>query len=285
MMIKVLKAGLYTTLQDGGRAGYAHEGIPTGGAMDLESYELCNTILGNDATEPVIECTLMGPTILFDSSVMIAITGSDLSPTLNNEPIELNRPVKVNKGDQLSFGRLKYGCRCYIGIRGHWQVEHWKGSVSPLLYGEVLTDNILKKGSQIMINPRHNSQHPIIEVRKRNVQDSAHSLEFFRGPEFELFNEPVVQQFLGAIYTVNNASNRMGYRLDSLHIDTSHIPAMISSGVLPGTIQITSAGSPIILGRDAQTIGGYPRIGVLSESSLNKVAHLKPNDRLQFKLI
>ena len=76
----------------------------------------------------------------------------------------------------------------------------------------------------------------------------------------------------------------MGYRLDGFKLDTTHLPPMVSSGVLPGTIQITSAGTPIILGRDAQTIGGYPRIGILTETSLNQMAHMKPNDQVTFKL-
>jgi len=76
----------------------------------------------------------------------------------------------------------------------------------------------------------------------------------------------------------------MGYRLDGIPLDINQLPPMVSSGVLPGTIQITSVGTPIILGRDAQTIGGYPRIGILTESALNQMAHMKPNDQVMFKL-
>lgn len=284
MIIDVIKAGLYSTLQDGGRVGYAHEGIPQGGAMDLESYELCNAILRNDAAEAVIECTMMGPTISFDNPAIIAITGSDLSPIINKIPIELHRPTLVVAGDRLSFGRLKYGCRCYIGIAGNWEVDRWQGSVSPLIYGEVLKDNILKKGSKIKINTQQNGPHPIIEIQKEIIQQSPHQLELFKGPEYNLFSKDLIQEFLSTGYTVNNASNRMGYRLDGIPLDINQLPPMVSSGVLPGTIQITSVGTPIILGRDAQTIGGYPRIGVLTESALNQMAHMKPNDQVMFKL-
>lgn len=284
MIVNVVKAGLYSTLQDGGRVGYAHEGIPQGGAMDLENYELCNSILGNDTSEPVIECTMMGPTISFDSPAVIAITGSDLSPAINRIPMMLHRPTSVNTGDQLSFGRLKYGCRCYIGVAGNWEVERWQGSVSPLIYGDVLTENILKKGAKIEIKTELNGSHPIVEIDKETYQDSPHQLELFKGPEYDLFSKELIQEFLSARYTVNNASNRMGYRLDGFKLDTTHLPPMVSSGVLPGTIQITSAGTPIILGRDAQTIGGYPRIGILTETSLNQMAHMKPNDQVTFKL-
>jgi len=285
MIVDIIKSGLYTTLQDVGRIGCAHEGIPQGGAMDLESYELCNTIVGNSASEPVIECTMMGPTILFHSTAVMVVTGSDLSPIINKIPIELNKTVVVNAGEQLSFGRLKYGCRCYIGIAGQWDVNRWKGSVSPLIYGEVLTENILKNGSQININTERPSEHPIIDIHKSISHDPTHQLVLYKGPEYGLFSELAREQFLATTYTVNNASNRMGYRLNGLELNINHMPPMVSSGVLPGTIQITSAGTPIILGRDAQTIGGYPRIGVLSEASLNQMAHIKPNDIVTFRLI
>ena len=285
MIVRVDKAGLYTTIQDAGRSGYAHLGIPQGGAMDQESYELCNMILGNDPNQPIIECTMMGPALSFDGFTKITITGSDLSPMINKEPVELNKALTVYEGDQLSFGRLKSGCRCYIGIAGKWNVDRWQGSVSPLTYGDVLADHILKKGYSIEIITIDPMNQPLIEIKRDIKQSEIHQLNLYRGPEFDLFSDEAIEQFLSSTYTVNNASNRMGYRLDGLQVDTSNLPSMVSSGILPGTIQITSGGTPIILGRDAQTIGGYPRIAITSEKSLNNLAHLKPNDRVRFKLI
>ena len=284
MIVQVIKVGLYTSLQDVGRSGYAHQGIPQGGAMDLESFELCNMILGNDSSQPVMECTLLGPTLSFDNAAQIAITGSDLSPMINNIPVVLNKAIGINSGDQLSFGRLKHGCRCYIGIAGEWKVARWQGSVSPLTYGRVLSENVLKKGSKIEINTTPKSEHPTIEIQK-TVHESIDQLEVYMGPEFDLFEDSAIDQFLSNTYVINNASNRMGYRLDGDQLDTSHIPPMVSAGVLPGTIQITSGGTPIILGRDAQTVGGYPRIAITSETSLNHLAHIKPKDQVKFSII
>ena len=287
MIVEVIKAGLYTTLQDGGRISCAHLGIPSGGAMDMDSYELCNMILGNDSNEPAIECTMLGPVLSFDRPTTIAITGSDLSPMINKNLIALHRSFSVNSGDQLSFGRLNNGCRCYIGIAGSWQIERWQGSVSPLSYGEVLSQHILKKGSKLEITPTTtmDQQQPTIELNKKVSIGSPHIIEIFVGPEMYLFKADDLKTFLSTLYKVSNAANRMGYKLVGEPLNMDGIPPMISSGIIPGTVQMTSSGTPIILCRDAQTIGGYPRIGVLSASSLNQMAHIKPGDQIKFKLI
>ena len=285
MIVEVVKSGLYTTLQDRGRARYAHKGIPRGGAMDIESYDLCNLLLNNDPDEPVIECTMLGPSLLFHEIGSIVITGSDLSPTINKVPVSNNVVRRITKGDVLSFGRIQSGCRCFIGISGRWQVNRWKGSVSPLSYGNVLSENILRKGSSIKITSNELESRALVQVSREIPNREVHSLDVYKGPEYDLFSQSTIKQIGSETYRVHNDSNRMGYRLTGAKVRTDHLPPMISSGVLPGTIQITSSGLPIILCCDAQTVGGYPRIGILSQKSLNHMAHIKPGDQVQFRYI
>ncbi len=276
----MIKSGVYSSLQDYGRAGHADQGIPQGGVLDRQSYELVNMLVGNDEKEPVIEATLLGPTIRFTQSLTIAITGSNLSPMINKVPIELNSATYVTKGDVLSFGRLMGGCRCYIGISGSWQVPKWLDSCSPLSYGNVLTNNILKKGSIIKIAKCERSVRPSLMLPNID-HHRIHQLKMLPGPEYDWFNQDQIKQLTQAAFTISNNSNRMGYRLDGYHVKMTQQQTMISSGILPGTVQITKDGTPIILLQDAQTIGGYPRIGILEPNSLNQMAHIKPGDRVR----
>ena len=283
MSLEVVKPGLYSTIQDHGREGNAQHGIPKGGVMDVDSYELVNTLLRNDHNEPVIEATLLGPTIRFLKPSSIAITGSDLSPMINKTPIELNRVHQVNAGDILSFGRLKYGCRCYIGISGIWDVLTWLGSCSPLTYGNVLSDNILKKGSIIKLQAAAMPVSSALTIPHVIDQQDTHELSISEAPEYDWFREEVIHQLTSTTYSVSNNSNRMGYRLTGETLELTSNSSMISSGVLPGTVQITKEGTPIILLQDAQTTGGYPRIGILDHQALNRMAHIKPGDRVRFR--
>ena len=283
MAFEIIKPGLYSTLQDQGRHGHAHQGVPRGGVMDRNSYDLLNIVLGNDESEPVIEATIMGPTIKFTEDHQLAITGSNLSPMINKIAIELNKVYQIRAGDTLGFGRLQSGCRCYIGISGSWQVPRWLDSCSPLNYGNVLQENILKKGSYIEIAHSATGILPLVKLPSI-LETDIHELTLWPGPEYDLFEEGQKRTMLTSTYRVSNDSNRMGYRLEGYNFKWSTTTSMISSGVLPGTVQITKDGTPIILLQDAQTIGGYPRFGILDQGSLNHMAHIKPGDRVRFKM-
>ncbi len=280
MSVRIISTGLYTTIQDAGRAGYAHQGIPPGGALDLPSYHLSNTLINNDISQCALEITLSGPKIEFLDDHIIGLSGADLSPKINGEAITMNQSHSIPRGSVLSFGRPLSGCRAYLSISGEWDIPYWLGSVSPMTYGEcpVNKTSILTKDQII----------PIVSTNLRSASVAlsgrkfSNELEVMLGPETEEFSSQALSTLFSESYMVTDSANRMGYRLSGPTITVPDYQ-LISSPVIPGTMQVNSQGQIIITHRDGQTTGGYHRIGVLTEQSLNDLAQLKPRDTLTFK--
>ena len=204
-----------------------------------------------------------------------------MSPKLDGTSIDMHTSILVEAGQVLKFGRLINGCRGYLAIGGEWKIEKWGNSVSACTsFPEISTSSYLKKGDTLIIVP--NLDIPIITL-KQPVFESNLSLAVEKGPEFERFSRTFIAQFFSQLYTIDIDSNRMGYRLNS-HLKLKEDLKIISSGIIPGTIQITPSGMPIVLMQDAQTTGGYPRIGIVPEKELNLLAQLKPGDKVNFKM-
>ena len=129
LTLTFLKSGLQTTLQDMGRIGYQHLGIPLGGALDRKSAEMANHIVSNDSQEPVLEITMTGPEILFDSDAIIAITGAHFDVFSDNVLIDNDKAHYLQSGTIIRFGKLDAGCRAYLAVAGQWKVQKWKNNL------------------------------------------------------------------------------------------------------------------------------------------------------------
>ena len=129
-MIKVIQPGLFTTIQDGGRHGYRDIGIPTSGFMDQESAWAANKIVDNNKDESLFEITLIGPTLIFNGSYVISITGGDFNPLINELPVKMYQPINVEPGDTLKLNHTINGARCYLAISGGLDVKSLFGSKS-----------------------------------------------------------------------------------------------------------------------------------------------------------
>ena len=282
-----LKPGLQTTIQDLGRQGVQDLGIPINGAMDKASVQLANHLVGNSADSPVLEITLLGPKIQFEGQCQIAITGADLSAEINGNTIPLFRTINIEHGDVLSFGKPVTGCRAYLSINGKWDIQSWLGSYSASATNTAQTtpDSIIVK-DQILEIIRGKDQ-PIITISEseRPSLSIEAPIKVYPGPEFEAFSDVEKHSFFGDSFTIGQDSNRMGYRLKEALSGYTKKEEVISSGVIPGTIQITNSGQPIVLMADAQTTGGYPRIANVSSNDLDRLAQFKPGDKVKFELI
>jgi len=280
LQLHIKKPGLQTTIQDAGRNGFEAFGIPTGGVMDDFSFKLANWLVGNSYEQPVIEITLLGPQIEFSEDAQIALTGANLSPQINHLPIAMNETINVSKGNILSFKGGQRGCRTYLAIRGIWQKEKWLGSFSSIRF-----DERILKGDFITIK----KQESILKKKiSNNLFPTSNSLNILRvlvGPEFSHFSKENIATFFSKRYKITNDSNRMGYKLNPQLSDYQPLTELISSGIIPGTIQITPSGQPIILMKDAQTSGGYPRIGNVIKTDLDKLGQLRPGDEIRFELV
>ena len=276
-MIKVIQPGLFTTIQDGGRHGYRNIGIPTSGFMDQESAWAANKIVDNDREESLIEITLKGPTLLFNSNCTISITGGDFNPLINDMPIKMYESINVKLGDTLKINNTKNGARCYLAISGGIDVKSIFGSKSFL--SNISESYYLRKGDEIKISD--NSNNKILKKNKLKFKLNR-SMEVFKGPEFDLLSIKVKNMLFKNKFTIRTNS-RMAYNLEEkVQIG---IKSIISSPVLPGSVQLTPSGKMIILHRDCQTTGGYPRILQLSRNSLNNLSQLKSGEKIELKLI
>jgi biotin-dependent carboxylase-like uncharacterized protein len=280
------KAGLQTSLQDLGRWGQQHLGIPVGGAMDIEAAKKANYLVGNPVDTPLLEITLMGPSIDIKGTAQIALTGANLSPMINGEKAPMYESIQLEKKTNLSFGRLKKGCRAYLAIGGDWKVQKCLSSCSPILSGEsfLLPQNIIRAKDSMVIHPKKFVKKRRVSKKLRPIYSTHLELRTFPGPEFEAFSRCSIAAFFSRQHIISNQSNRMGYRLKSRLPDFQPSKELISSGIVPGTVQISNAGQAILLMKDAPTTGGYYRLANVHSEDLDALAQLKPGDSVSFRL-
>lgn len=279
-MLKVLKSGFYTTIQDNGRFGYLNKGVPVAGYMDSFSASKLNKLLDNSLNSAIMEITMTGPTIEFEEETYICLGGAQISVTLNNNPIQNFKIYKIEEGDILSYGRLKVGFRNYLAIKGGFRTPKILGSCS-FFYPLTLKSH-LKDRATVAYEPCEDYTPKVSEWQVDSFLDEQ-ILHVAIGPEFELLNDKQLEQLFSTEFSVAKEYNRMAYQLEEKIQGHSH--SMLTSATLPGTVQITPSGKLIVLMKDGQTTGGYPRILQLSDKAISILAQKKYGDAISFKLI
>lgn len=278
-VLKVVKPGMHTLVQDEGRSGMQAFGVPIGGVMDRSAYRQANWLVSNPLGNPCLEITLIGPKLYFLEDAFIAFTGADIGIKINGVAVTMYETLYVKKEDVIDFGRMTNGCRSYMSINGSWKVTELFGSVS-LMSGTTLGP--LVKGDHIEV--QSSSKVELRSLPRPTYLDDK-ELRILKGPEYDLLDKSGVAQIVGQIFSVTSHSNRMGIRLKGKPILLLEVPEMISSGVYPGVIQIDNSGLPIILGADAQVSGGYPRVASLIVADMPILAQLAPGDEFCFSWI
>lgn len=286
--ITVIHPGLYTTVQDLGRKSYQAKGMPVSGSMDQYAHRTANLLLGNDQNDPVLELTIMGGTYEFHGDMFIALTGADMSPQINNQSIGLWRAVKVQKGDRLTFGTLKSGCRCYIAASGGINVPKVLGSTSTYVRGKLggYDGRPLKANDVLCISAKKVSELDLDGrfIDAADIPSYSQNLELrvVLGPQDDAFTRQGIADFFCAEYTISNEFDRMGYRLEGKSVEHTESADIISDGIVKGAIQIPGHGQPIIMLSDCQTTGGYTKIAHVITSDLWKIAQAKAGDKIKF---
>lgn len=279
--IKIVKSGFFTTIQDRGRLGYAHLGVPESGAMDQGSYDLANRLLNNECNAAMLECTIIGPCIEFLKDVYFTITGANSNPILDGIQIKMNIPILGRKGQILSLSKLTKGIRSYIAFAGGLESDITLGSRSwckPITKENKLSKDDLfnigiskyggKKGGYLKYN-----QEPFPETSV---------LVAHPGPEYNSLTVGQQKLLEERTFTVSALWNRMAIQLEESV--THKLENIMTSPVIPGTIQLTPSGKLIVLTRDCQTTGGYPRVLQLNAISLNQVAQIQQGDKILFTI-
>ena len=277
-MLTILKAGIYTTIQDEGRFNGAHVGIPISGPMDKISADIVNLLLENDTNDAVLECTYVGPTIQFHAPTLISIGGASANVLLNDMALD-KQIIQIKKNDILSIGKITSGCRAYMGIKGGIQNQTIYGSRSTCHTAGI--SGPLRKGDQLPFEP-------VIDLSILNItmnrQLGNTRLTATAGPEYSLLSEAAKKALFDCQFTVLPSSNRMAYQVEH-NLELAHEHSMLSSGTLPGTIQWLPSGELVILMRDCQTTGGYPRIMQLTEQSISDLSQLSPRSQFSIQLL
>lgn len=280
--ILILSASLQTTIQDLGRKGFRSYGVSISGAMDKFSLILANKLLNNDEGLPVMEITINGPRILFEDNTSIVVTGANISPKLNEKSIELNLVYEVKTSDVLSFGKLIFGSRAYLGVKGGFKTEKKLNSHS--YFNGITSRSIVEKGDRLKI-ANYNSEFKITssKVKVKESHFNVNRLEVTKGPEFSRLSKKQREILFSKNFEIDNLNNRMGYQLKNefFIIEKNEI---ITSAIIPGTVQLTPSGKLIILMRDCPTTGGYPRILQLTDIAINQLAQKKTGDKIKFDL-
>jgi antagonist of KipI len=236
---------------------------------------------------------LTGPKLEILNDTIIAITGADLSPSLNDVAVPLYEPFKVKKGDILSFGSRKWGCRSYLAIKGGIACEKIMGSYSTdvrIGFGgfKLQKNQLIKSANFDSLKPKIIDTsfiyNDFIFSTTATVPNRLIEIEVIEGPDFEFFYPESFDILYKNEYTVTSHLDRSGIRLQGAFI-TKKDEEMLSRPTECGNIQITSDGQPIILGVECQTIGGYPRIACVPSSQLSKLAQLFTDDKIKFKKI
>lgn len=287
MSLRIIKTGLFDTIQDMGRYGYQHLGINPGGSMDRYAAQVANALLGKEADCAVIELHFPAARILFEADTVICITGADMTPLLNEKEIPLHQPVKVKKNDHLHFHGLKNGARCYLAMIHSMKLEKWLGSYSTNtragaggVHGRVLRkDDVIEfEDEKLKISDllkKSDITAPLSDICTK-------ALRFIIGHEYDLLEINSQKDFEKNTYSITKNSDRMGYRLSGKALEINDHQQMISSPVTFGTIQLLPDGQLIVLMADHQTAGGYPRIGQVISADLPILAQKKPGDTIRF---
>lgn len=280
-MIKVLQSGFYTSIQDKGRFGYQDIGVPCSGSMDSFASDIANLILGNDINNAVLEFAVKGPQLQFSCSTIVAIAGANMLPELNGISVANHKIIPVKNGDILSFKGAINGFRAYLAVKGGFDSKMKLNSRS--MYQGITSQNQVKKGNILKINnveivgtPKNASLNISTDYLVQN------KIEVDKGPEYSQLSEINRTQLTDNFFTIETSSNRMAYQFKERLVNTNE--QLITSPVIPGTVQLTPSGQIIVLMRDCQTTGGYPRILQLTEKGINTLSQQKAGNRIFFRL-
>lgn len=281
-MIKILHPGFFNTIQDKGRVGFAEFGVPISGAMDSFSADLANHILNNSLENALLEITFGGCSLQFFENTIICISGADFSAKLNDTKVSLNTQVEIRKNYVLTFGKRIFGSYAYLAVKGGFQSEIKLKSRS--FFQNITNEQLLKKGDLLPIlstNKEYSISNASIKFSKHHFESK--EIHCYKGPEFDMLTDFQQKALFEKSFTISKEINRIGYKLNEFI--ENNLPQILTSAVLPGTVQLTPSGKLIVLMRDCQVTGGYPRILQLSENSINQFAQKTTNDTFRFSLL
>ncbi|ECG8592216.1 biotin-dependent carboxyltransferase family protein [Salmonella enterica subsp. salamae] len=280
-MLNIIRAGIYTSVQDGGRHGFRQSGLSHCGALDKPAFQTANLLVGNDANAPALEITLGQLVVEFEKDGWFALTGAGCEAQLDNQPVWTGWRLPVNAGQRLTLHRPLHGMRSYLAVAGGIDVPAVMGSCSTDLKTGIggLEGRLLKDGDRLAAGkPARQFSGP------RGVKQLlwGNRIRALPGPEYREFDRASQEAFWRSPWQLSPQSNRMGYRLQGQSLTRTTDRELLSHGLLPGVVQVPHNGQPIVLMNDAQTTGGYPRIACIIEADMYHLAQIPLGQPIHF---
>lgn len=304
MSLRVLRPGLLSTLQDRGRHGLQHLGVVPCGAMDRVALDLANGLVGNRGGEAVLEITVLGPELVFESDALVALCGAEFDARLGGMPMPANRPVLVGKNSILNARRAIRGSRAYLAVAGGIDTAPVLGSRSTCLPAQFggLEGRALRAGDVLPLAEDAGdlalNRFEKLSGRKKDpsgIKTVGWSTPALTLPEREpivvhamegrhhaQFDAAARRAFFEATWKVSPDSNRMGFRLAGPALARAEAIEILSEPTCLGTVQVPANGLPIALMADHQTTGGYPKIAEIAAADVPRLAQLAPGGSVQF---
>lgn len=278
-MLTVLGPGPLATVQDQGRFGYAHLGVPRSGAADRASLRLANRVVGNPEAAAGVEVTFGGLRVRADAALLVAVTGAAGPVSVDGRPAPHGEPIWLAAGATLELGRPVVGLRTYVGIAG--------GVDAPAVLGSRSTDTLsdlgperLRTGSRLLVGEPAGVP-ATADIPAMPAPDAR--LRVVPGPRDDWFDAEALDQLLSASWRVGDRTDRVGARLEGPKLGRSRRHELPSEGCVRGALQVSADGVPALFGPDHPVTGGYPVLAVVVDAECDAGGQLRPGDAVRFE--
>ncbi len=281
MTIRILKAGLQTTIQAQPRSGLRHMGVPSSGPADALSMALANRLVNNDLLAPALEVTLTGVSFVAEVPLLMAVTGALSQCSVDGQAVEQHQSVAVAAGAEVVVGAAEHGARSYVAFAGGLIAEVMLGSAStylPAAFGGY-EGRALRRGDVLKLAKRTDTTDALCAPSQfRLPMPDAWTLRASRSCEIRLLSDP--ERLFDTRFRIGGRCDRMGMVLEGQKFELCSEGRMASAAVFPGVVQCPENGEPFLLSVDAQTTGGYARVAKIIRADLHQLGQLRPGDRL-----
>lgn len=291
-MMEVIQPGILSSIQDYGRLSYAKMGVGKAGAIDGVSLHLANRLVGNPGNYPALEVSVMTPTkFLFHADTWISVTGSNCTIIIDGRGQGFHGwRTFIRKGQTVELRPAhNSGMYSYLAVAGGFDTPVVMGSYSTdvknRLGGHKGNGAVLRKGDYLDIKAPEHEITEAIGVRAFSRTYISSVIYVLKGPEFDQFDTDSQTRFFTDEWEISSNSNRMGIRLEGEGLVRDSPQEMRSQGVFEGVIQVPPSGQPLVLAAECQSTGGYPRIAVIPQAELWKLAYLPARKKVTFQLI
>lgn len=275
----------FSTVQDFGRVGWRRYGVTGAGAMDIESHAVANALVGNGVEAATVEFAHGGGAwAISGAPARIAVAGGSFAASIDGRPIPIGSSAVLQPGAQLQIGGARDAVWGYLAVAGGIGVARELGSRATYVRAGMggFGGRKLEAGDALPLQP------PPIDGPERRLDRPAPAPDPIRvvlGPQDDYFTTESIALFLSSHYQVTWQADRQGYRLEGPALTHSQGFNIASDAILPGSIQVPGNGRPIVLLRDAQTTGGYPKVATIISADLGRFAQLRPLSRVRFAAV